>query len=219
MPAAGATVSAMTSCCLQHTPHVVLKGALYKRTAKVPSAPSPVCSLFLFIILIILDQVPWIILWQWPGVRGRRPRFIIIIIIIHHHHHRHHHHHPSSSSSPIRHHQSTSFIIVISKTYHHRSAFIIIIYHSPSIIHHLGFALILFWGRFYLPLPYRVPIVGEYFMPFISYLLYQHLCPLLFLFIYAIYILLYNKFMTALLLSGVMGRPIHVEQNNNPSKF
>jgi len=39
----------------------------------------------------------------------------------------------------------------------------------------LGFALILFWGRFYLPLPYRVPIVG------------------------------------------VMGRPIHVEQNNNPS--
>lgn len=24
----------------------------------------------------------------------------------------------------------------------------------------LGFALILFWGRFFLPIPYRVPIVG-----------------------------------------------------------
>jgi len=81
------------------------------------------------------------------------------------------------------------------------------IYHSPSIIHHLGFALILFWGRFYLPLPYRVPIVGEYFMPFISDLLYQHLCPVLFLFIYAIYILLYNKFMTALFTFRCYGTP------------
>ena len=86
-----------------------------------------------------------------------------------------------------------SFIFLFFTIYPSINSFI---YHSPSIYSPIypviydtylfqGFALILFWGRFYLPLPYRVPIVGEYFMPFISDLLYRHLCPLLFLFIYA----------------------------------
>lgn len=29
----------------------------------------------------------------------------------------------------------------------------------------LGFALILFWGRFFLPIPYRVPILGTMAKP------------------------------------------------------